>query len=114
MLQRSEPPAGRSAAKRARPALSFVSARQAPLLLPSHQETDILLNVEHTKLVVDAMVSLLPYYLQKVDFDLSISNFMIRPSNGDVVLSDPLHGLSDISAEWRRYRQGESVIFEKR
>ncbi|MBD8269319.1 MULTISPECIES: hypothetical protein [Pseudomonas] len=69
---------------------------------------------EHTKLVVDAMVSLLPDYLHEVDFDLSISNFMIRPSNGDVVLSDPVHGLSDVSADWHLYLEGEPVIFEKR
>lgn len=69
---------------------------------------------EHTKLVVDAMVSLLPDYLYEVDFDLNISNFMMRPSNGDVVLSDPVHGLSDVSADWRRYLEGEPVIFEKR
>lgn len=56
----------------------------------------------------------LPGYLQKVDFDLSISNFMVRPSNGDVVLSDPVHGLCDVSADWRRYLEGEPVIFEKR
>ncbi len=69
---------------------------------------------EHTKLVIEAMESLLPGYLHKVDFDLSISNFMMRPSNGDVVLSDPVHGLSEVSKDLHGYLEGEPVIFEKR
>lgn len=68
----------------------------------------------HTKLVLDAMASLLPEYLHNIDFDLSISNFMIRPSTGDVVMSDPVHGLSKVSAEWHRYLKDEPVKFEKR
>lgn len=69
---------------------------------------------KHTKLVIHAMESLLPHYLHKVDFDLTISNFMIRPNNGDVVLSDPVHGLSDVSADLHRYLEDEPVLFEKR
>jgi hypothetical protein len=69
---------------------------------------------EHTKLVIDALASLLPDYPHEVDFDLSISNFMMRPGNGNVVLSDPVHGLSNVSAELHRYLEGEPVIFEKR
>ncbi|RMN73208.1 hypothetical protein ALQ54_02641 [Pseudomonas syringae] len=69
---------------------------------------------KHTKLIIDSMASLLPDYLKEVDFDLNISNFMMRPSNGDVVLSDPVHGLSDVSADLHRYLEGEPVIFEKR
>lgn len=68
----------------------------------------------HTKLVLDAMASLLPEYLHNIDFDLSISNFMIRPSTGDVVMSDPVQGLSKVSVEWHRYLKDEPVKFEKR
>jgi hypothetical protein len=69
---------------------------------------------KHTELVIEAMLSLLPNYLHEVDFDLSISNFMMRPSNGDVALSDPIHGLSDVSADLHRYLESEPVIFERR
>ena len=68
----------------------------------------------HTKLVLDAMASLLPEYLHNIDFDLSISNFMIRPSTGDVVMSDPVHGLSEVSVEWHRYLKDEPAKFKKR
>ena len=60
------------------------------------------------------MASLLPEYLHDIDFDLSISNFMIRPSNGDVVMSDPVHGLSEVSAKLHRYLRDEPTNFEKR
>jgi hypothetical protein len=101
--------------------LSHLTGDADGLLLTDIDEQEAVLTAlptapsnKYTELVIEAMLSLLPNYLHEVDFDLSISNFMMRPSNGDVVLSDPIHGLSDVSADLHRYLESEPVIFEKR
>lgn len=68
----------------------------------------------YTKLVLEAMQLVLPEYLHAVDFDLTISNFMIRPSTGGVVMSDPVHGLSEVSTEWHRHLETKPVTFARR
>lgn len=65
----------------------------------------------YTKLVLEAMQLVLPKYLHTVDFDLTISNFMIRPGTGEVVMSDPVHGLSEVSTEWHRHLETKPATF---
>jgi len=101
--------------------LSHLTGEADGLLLTDIDEQEAVLTAlstaprnKYTELVIEAMLSLLPNYLHELDFDLSISNFMMRPSNGNVVLSDPIHGLSDVSADLHRYLESEPVIFERR
>lgn len=68
----------------------------------------------YTELVLEAMQLVLPEYLHAVDFDLTISNFMIRPGTGEVVMSDPVHGLSEVSGEWHRHLETKPVTFARR
>lgn len=62
---------------------------------------------DHTKHALEAMLALLPDYVARTDYDLSISNFMIRTATGDVVLSDPVNGLSVVTAEHHIYLKGQ-------
>lgn len=67
-----------------------------------------------TRKAVEAMQRLLPEYIAetKVDVDLGVSNFMVCAATGDVVLSDPLSGLSNISEEHRNRLLAEGIVVE--
>lgn len=67
-----------------------------------------------TRQAVDAMQRLLPEYIVEtdVDVDLGASNFMVRAATGDVVLSDPASGLSNISEERRKRLLADGIVVE--
>ncbi|WP_460057148.1 hypothetical protein [Pseudomonas sp. S2_D06] len=67
-----------------------------------------------TRQAVEAMQRLLPEYIAEtdVDVDLGASNFMVCALTGDVVLSDPVSGLSNISEEHRRRLLAEGIVVE--
>jgi hypothetical protein len=60
------------------------------------------------------MQRLLPEYIAEtdVDVDLGASNFMVCAVTGDVVLSDPVSGLSNISEEHRKRLLAEGIVVE--
>ncbi|MNC51871.1 hypothetical protein D3C75_1011840 [compost metagenome] len=67
-----------------------------------------------TRQAVEAMQRLLPEYIAEtdVDVDLGVSNFMVCAATGDVVLSDPVSGLSNITEERRERLLTEGVVLE--
>ena len=67
-----------------------------------------------TRHAVEAMQVLLPEYIAEtdVDVDLGTSNFMVCAASGDVVLSDPVNGLSNISEEHRKRLSAEGIVIE--
>lgn len=67
-----------------------------------------------TRQVVEAMQRLYPEYILEtdVDMDLGASNFMVRAATGDVVLSDPASGLSNISEEHRKRLLADGIVVE--
>lgn len=67
-----------------------------------------------TRHAVEAMQRLLPKYIAEtdVDVDLGASNFMVCAATGDVVLSDPVSGLSNISEEHRKRLLAEGIVVE--
>ncbi|MEE1868370.1 hypothetical protein V0R53_18430 [Pseudomonas sp. 120P] len=66
----------------------------------------------YTQQAVEAMKRLLPEYIRNTDvaIDLEISNFMVRASTGDVVLSDPLSGLADVSQAHHQRLLDEVIV----
>lgn len=68
----------------------------------------------YTRQAVEAMQRLLPEYILEtdVDVDLGASNFMVRSATGDIVLSDPASGLSNISEERRRRLLADGIVIE--
>jgi len=71
--------------------------------------------IEHcTRQAVEAMQRLLPEYIVEtdVDVDLGASNFTVRAVTGDVVLSDPASGLSNISEERRKHLLADGIVVE--
>lgn len=67
-----------------------------------------------TRKAVEAMQRLLPEYIleTEADVDLGSSNFMVRAATGDVVLSDPVSGLANISEERRRRLLADGIVIE--
>ncbi|MCY1177974.1 hypothetical protein WLF18_02320 [Pseudomonas shirazensis] len=67
-----------------------------------------------TRQAVEAMQRLLPKYILEtdVDVDLGATNFMVRAATGDVVLSDPASGLSNISEERRKRLLVDEIVVE--
>ncbi|WP_176464688.1 MULTISPECIES: hypothetical protein [Pseudomonas chlororaphis group] len=69
-----------------------------------------------TRDAVEAMQLLLPEYIAEtnVDLDLGASNFMVCAVSGNVILSDPVTGLSNISEEHRKRLSAEGIVIEVR
>lgn len=67
-----------------------------------------------TRQAVEAMRRLLPEYIAEleVDLDLGASNFMVSAATGQVVLSDPVSGLCNITEERRKRLVAEGVVLE--
>lgn len=67
-----------------------------------------------TRLAIEAIQCMLPDYISEsnVDLDLQASNFMVRAATGDVVLSDPVSGLSNISEERHERLLAEGIVVE--
>lgn len=90
--------------------LAYLTDDEAGSLLATPEEKGLVMSLlaeapeeKNTKFVIAAMRSLFPKYVCIADLDLSISNFMVRAGTGEIVLSDPVHGLS--SASDLRYEQ---------
>ncbi len=49
-------------------------------------------DVASINLTLKALKDLFPSWAEFYDFDFDITNFMVRPSTGDIVMSDPVHG----------------------
>lgn len=101
--------------------LMYLTEDESGSLLCTNSEKKSLISLlpsapveENTKLVVIAMQRLFPAYAKCADLDLSISNFMVRAETGDVVLSDPVHGLSGVSEERHERLLRETHVFEAR
>lgn len=84
--------------------LAYLTDDEDGSLLATPEEKELVMSLlheapveENTKSVIVAMQSLFPKYFRTADLDLSISNFMVRAETGEVVLSDPVHGLSSAS-----------------
>lgn len=100
--------------------LAHLTGEEDGLLLTEVDEREAVLEALPTamadadsELVVHALAILLPEYLSRADFDLTISNFMVRPATGEIVLSDPVHGVSKVSAAFHNRLLEESLIIEE-
>lgn len=101
--------------------LAYLTEGEDGELLATPREKEQLISLlprapveEHTEHAVTAMQKLFPRYVRLADLDLSISNFMVRPGTGDVVLSDPVHGLSGVCKERYERLLREIHVFEVR
>lgn len=67
-----------------------------------------------TRQAVEAMQRLLPEYIAQTDVavDLGASNFMVCAATGNVLLSDPVSGLSNISEERRKRLEAQGIVVE--
>lgn len=99
--------------------LAYLMDDESGSLLATPEEREIFMSLlpeapveENTKSVIAAMQNLFPKYASIVDFDLSISNFMVREETGEVVMSDPVHGLSSASNGRHEHILREIHVFE--
>lgn len=99
--------------------LAYLTDDEGGDLIATYEQKELLMSLlprapveESTKSAISAMEILFPKYKSIADFDLSILNFMVRAGTGEVVMSDPVHGISSASDARHEQLVRDIQVFE--